>query len=392
MIFFSIPADFKNTTIDRLNQLNETYPNAKVIETYGQLSEGTFLNSGRTTDVIPYADFKVLEQYVEYGNKNNIKFHYTLNPSCMGNMEFEEEGIDKIQTLLNQLYEIGIYSFTIAIPPLMEIARSLNEKLEIKTSTICEITSPGKGMFYKNLGAKRIVADADITRDFKTLKNICKAFGDGVEIIVNNVCYKNCAYKIFHYNHDSHCNQKGNIKGLIKDYYTNRCSLQKSQEPENLIKINWIRPEDLKYYKEIGIRHFKIQGRQSVLKGNLIRTVESYMKEDFDGNLFDLITLFAPYNAFQPYIDNKKLDQFVERFYRYPNFCTDLCESCGYCASFAEKAMLPEEVGRLNEQAQKFYREYDKFSKIIIPDKHESLGQSVKRYDISEKFTQDFEF
>lgn len=392
MMFFSVPADFKNTTIDRLNRLNDTYTDAKVIETYGQLSEGTFQNSGRAADVIPYADFKALEQYVAYGSKNNIKFHYTLNPSCIGNMEFEEDGIKQIQVLLKRLSEIGIESFTIAIPPLMELAKSLNEKFEIKTSAICEVNSPGKAMFYKKLGAKRIVADADIIRDFRTLRHISEDFGDGVELIVNNVCYKNCAYKIFHYNHDSHCSQKGNKKGLIKDYYTNRCSLQKCQKPENLIKLNWIRPEDLKYYKDIGIRYFKIQGRQSVLKGDLIRTVESYMKEEFDGNLFDLITLFAPYNAFQPYIDNKQLDHFIERFYCYPNACTDLCQTCGYCASYAKKAMHPDEVEQLNKQAQKFYREYDKFSKLIVPDMQEELDQSVKKYDISAKFKHDFEF
>ena len=72
------------------------------------------------------------------------------------------------------------------------------------------------------------------------------------------------------------------------------------------IRLNWIRPEDLHYYYELGIRHFKIQGRQNVVTGDVVKTLRYYIDEDFNGNLYDLITLFSPYNAFQPYMDNKQ--------------------------------------------------------------------------------------
>lgn len=43
-----------------------------------------------------------------------------------------------------------------------------------------------------------------MTIDIQMLKNICNIFGDGVEIIVNNICINNCIYKRSHYCHDAH--------------------------------------------------------------------------------------------------------------------------------------------------------------------------------------------
>ncbi|MBU3198528.1 U32 family peptidase [Clostridium estertheticum] len=376
MRYFSVPANFNKETIDKLSQLNEIYSNSKVIETYGQITEGSIISSGRETDVLPTINYEELNKYVRYSMDKGISFNYTLNAACLGNKEFSQEGINELKKLLKNIKNIGITNLTVASPPIMELVKSLQFDFKIKASAICEITSPSKALFYKRNGIERAVIDPDITRDFKTIKNISKVFGNGLEIIVNNVCYKNCAYKMYHYNHEAHC-CSSNTSQVIKDYYFNRCSLQKAGGVKNSMRLNWIRPEDLKYYENSGIKYFKIQGRQNVLRGDIVKTVEAYFKEDFDGNLFDLITLFAPYNAFQPYMDNKKLDGFVKGFYDHPGLCSDVCEKCNYCDKYASKCMDKEIVKGINKQAIDFYWEYDKYKNYIEKDCEDS--KSIKR-------------
>ncbi|WP_167957206.1 U32 family peptidase [Anaerosporobacter faecicola] len=362
--YFSIPADFKLDTIDQLHELNETYNDSKVIETYGQATSVPLVNSGRVTDTLPKVDLKDLEKYVMYLRRKGMQFNYTLNPACMGNAEFTKEGTKELIRFLRTLNGIGVEALTLTSPQLIELVQATNLGFKIKASAICEITSPSKSLFYKNKNIDRIVVDPDITRDFDTLRRVCKVFGSGVEVIVNNVCYKNCTYKMFHYNHEAHCTPQ-NTSQLVRDFYLCRCSMQKANDFKNSIKLNWIRPEDLIYYVNTGISYFKIQGRQNILHGDIIKTLKHYFSEDFDGNLFDLITIFAPYNSFQPYVDNKKLDGFVKMFYDKPDFCKDICHSCGYCESYAKKSMNSNEVKELNEKALRFFGEMDTYTKMV---------------------------
>jgi collagenase-like PrtC family protease len=360
MKYFSMPADFKFSTIDKYEELSSIYDDSKVIETYGQITVGKFVNSGRITEVLPKADYEELERFVRYSKEKKIDFNYTLNPSCMGNREFSKEGVRSIKTLLRNLYNIGISSLTVTTPALIELVNSMTIQFEIKVSAICEIMTPDKAQFYKNIGANRVVVDPDITRDFRRLTDICDSFGKGVEIIVNNVCYKNCAYKMFHYNHEAHRTPDCTSQ-TVTDYYFNRCAMQKARGFVNVIRLNWIRPEDLKYYMKTGISLFKIQGRQNVLQGDVVRALEAYMKEDFEGNLYDLITIFAPYTAFQTYIDNKKLDGFVKKFFEEPDFCRTLCERCGYCNGYAHRSMDKKKTEDINKQALKYFDDADEF-------------------------------
>ena len=60
-------------------------------------------------------------------------------------------------------------------------------------------------------------------------------------------------------------------------------------------------------------------------------------KQDFDGKLMDLITLFNPYNSFHPYVSNKLLNDSLTLFYAEHDFCTLECIACDYCKRDAEK-------------------------------------------------------
>jgi len=360
MQYFSVPADFNEETIDKYFKLNSKYKNKCVKETYGQITTDNKLSSGRLS--VPKVNFDKLERYVKYSKKKGIDFSYTLNGLSMNNMEFTKDGIEDIVSFLHKIYNLGIRNLTVAMPSLIELIISTNLNFNIKASTICQITNSNKADNYKRLGVNRIVVDESINRKFNNLKDIRNSFGENVEIIVNSICNKDCIYRMFHYNQIANDYPRVKSNAGIK-YYPNRCMLWRYNNISNILKLAWIRPEDIKYYSDIGINFFKIQGRQLVLVGNPVRTIECYFKESFDGNLFELLNLFTPNFQNDIFIDNKKLDGFIIPFVK-GKLCNSNCNECSYCVEKANSIGLQKQY-KLKNIINDYISKHDDFTKMV---------------------------
>ncbi|MGE5632750.1 MAG: U32 family peptidase [Caulobacteraceae bacterium] len=395
MKYFNVPADFKKETIDKYYELNNTYKDSKVYETYGQITIGNLIGSGRAYDLIPKVDMAQLKSYIEYSQDRGISFNYTLNATCLGNREFTREGIGDITAFLEELYHCGVRSLTISLPSLIELVRRMGYNFEIKASTVCQIINPNKAMAYKKLGADKIVLDESINRDFDTLRRIRQAFGSNVEVIVNVICHKNCIYEMFHHNQTSH--DIGNeSKAPSVTYYSHRCMMKRCENVSNILKLGWIRPDDIKYYTDIGIQYFKLQGRQAVLNGDPLRATECYFQEYYDGNLMHLLDMFSPTNSFIVYVDNRKLDGFIKPFFEKPGFCKNDCLSCGYCDKYIKNCIDLEKTSEIFNLANEFYEKYDSYINMINDLKREKsrygiLQQPVNRL-LDDDLNLDFSF
>ncbi len=337
MKYFCLPSDFKYETLDRYHEINQTYEEGKVMETYGQLSVDNPFGSCRFSGNLPQIDRNQLEKYIKYGEDKGIGFNYVINATCMSNEELTGEGFKKIREFLQMLESIGVNWLTMSLPSLMEITHYVAPKLNIKASTVCQINSPHKAKFYEDMGVRRLVLDEDIYRKFDVLQNIRKIYTGELEVIVNSFCLSDCPYKMFHYNSLSH----SHITDEQCSYYTSRCKATHIGA-ENFMKINWIRPEDLYFYSDMGINFFKLQGRTNVYSGDPARALVSYMEGHYEGNLLSLLELFSPKKPLtiaNAEVDNRKLDHFLDRFVHHPALCTKLCSECGYCKAFAEKSI-----------------------------------------------------
>lgn len=353
MLKFSVPCDFYKETLAAYSRFNKNQNKVKIFEVYGQMTTGDFKGSGRMVDTLPKVNEEQLKEYLVYCRKYDMQFNYVLNGSCYCNQELIDSSREKLIDFIDMLYHIGIRSFTVAIPSIFNLLLNRYHDLELKASAICEINCVEKAIHYKKLGVGRIVLDPDITRKFHEIGKICKSFGNGVELIINNVCVRNCPYKMFHYNNEAHSNLLQEAK--YKQYYYHMCALQKASDPINYMKINWVRPEDLDYYVNTGVTSFKLQGRNNPNSKHILRVVEHYLNRDYEGNLMDFISLFQPYNSFQPYIDNKKLENFIKPFYDNKDFCQGICENCGYCLGYLEKASDLNKVRATNALAYQLY-------------------------------------
>ncbi len=362
--YFCIPTDFKKETIDAYDRLNHDYKDSKVMETYGNIIRGNEIGSGRALNQLPDADLLDLKLFIEYSNKRGIGFNYTLNATHMRNREFTREGILEIKRFLKDLYSAGVRSITVALPSLIELIRSTGYDFEIKASTLCQITNVNKAIAFKKKGVHRIVVDESINRDVRNLRRICEELGDHVELIVNPICLKDCIYRTFHYNEITE-DSLGCTNNVSVNFYEHRCVLQRYSKISNLLRMCFVRPEDLKYYTNIGIYYFKLQGRHLVNKGDAVRTVKAYFDENYDGDVMDLAYLFYWQNSFKIPFDNKKMEGFLEPFFTHDDFCKRDCIKCGYCEAFAKKIIDYENGAEVIRLAEAFYDQYDKFNEMV---------------------------
>jgi len=172
MKLFSMPSDFKKSTIDEYQKINNTYPNSKIFETYGNITKGNIIESGRALNQLPQIDLTDLSEYIKYCNDRNIKFNYTINAPHILNKEFTKSGLKSILAFLDDLFKAGVRSLTVALPSLADIVMMSKNEFEIKASTLCQINNANKALNYKNRGFKRIVPDESINKNFKKLRQI----------------------------------------------------------------------------------------------------------------------------------------------------------------------------------------------------------------------------
>jgi collagenase-like PrtC family protease len=364
MKYFSMPADFKRETVESYDRLNNTYDGSRVSEVYGNITLGNLFESGRSVDMLPPVDWASLQEYVGFLGQKNIDFNYTLNMSHMGNREFSRKGMMELVLFLAKLYKAGVRHLTVALPSLMEMVKSLPYDFKVKASVICQITTANKAAAYKRMGVDRMVADESIVRNFETLKRVREAASGSVEIIVNSICFRDCPYRMFHYNQISTDSIQVSSKASA-NYYDHRCLLRRFEGTAGVLRLGWVRPEDIKYYTAIGINFFKLQGRHTVMKGDPARAVECYFKESYDGDLMELFDLFNPTTSFRVFIHNRCLDGFIEPFYKNENFCKNDCQRCNHCEAFARKCVDLKEIGESAHRASEFYREYDQFGQLL---------------------------
>lgn len=375
----SVACNFDHALLDGL----KGYP---VYEVYGKLTSDYF-GGGRPSFYLPEVDRKAVEKYVKKAHDAKIGFNYLLNASSMNNMEYTREGQKKMNEMLEWLVSIGVDSVTVANVFFLRLIKKRYPQLKVRISSHRFTDNPRKVRFWVENGADYIVvSEVNIHREFKVLKAMKEAAGDcELQLIVNNWCRQDCAIAGNHATTLS-CASQTHQKGFPLDYCSLVCNQIRLLSPVNYIRANWIRPEDLHYYEELGYHNFKIVERNTPTP-ILLKRVKAYADRRYDGNLLDLVQNYAyPEEAFDGkakdaysirrmlkyfikpsqinlikflkvidfgktasvlyprrgpnpvYIDNRALDGFMDRFLE--KGCQDVdCEACRYCHAWAEKAV-----------------------------------------------------
>lgn len=381
-IKFCVPTTFESSFLEKLNELNEKYRErrAYIYEVYGSFKFSS-LGTGWPATVLPDVDEERLAHHVEEAHSYGIRFAYTLNPVCMGLAEYTEEGRAALNDLLRRLLEFKVDTLIIAIPYLIEYVAKNFPQFEINASSLCYIDSLNRALMYESLGATRLTLSEDLNKSFRLLRLIREKCKAKLEIIANNGCLLRCPFRVYHNTitaHVSQCPIDDPTGFTYKPYPLMRCTLKRLSDHKEILKAPWIRPEDIKYYAQMGIDHIKIAGR-GLPADDLLRLIEAYLAGRYEGDIYALIDnsyLHFCWDMFdleaellpplRVSIDNRLLDGWYEYFVKNDPPCLTGCGECNYCGEIASK------VVKTDPQLEKKYIErikqmIDKITSIKPP-------------------------
>ncbi|MHA1755512.1 MAG: U32 family peptidase [Promethearchaeota archaeon] len=345
MILYTIGTSFDQSLLDFFDDLNQKYSECKIIEMYGSLQNDP-IGTSRERWRLPNLSFKNLENYIRKANKYNIKFNYTFN-NVLVDPVFLFKNEKQILNFVKRLIDIGTDSITIAHPLLMKFVKKHFPNFKIFVSTITNTRTIQEARYFDGLGVSRIILSLFINRNFRMLKNIRESVKCDLECMTNEFCIINCPNRIWHYIVQSGLNRESLKKNEYDNipfcrYPYNDCFRYMVRDIVHIVYNPWIRPEDIKYYKQIGISHFKIVGRTWPTEQIKI-VVEAYMKQHFDGNLLDLGPFYWKGKSIFSHmrIDNRKMDGFIDYFINNEYRCdTDCNISCFYCKKWVYERIL----------------------------------------------------
>jgi len=281
---------------------------------------------------------------------SKAKVWYALNASCLGSLQEMEKQKDRYIRHLRIIEDLGFYGVIIAHPYLIPLVQE-HTNLKIDISTILEVDSVQKIRYFHDMGVDVITLHQSVHRNFDLLDRL-KEFPEDFVFIANTACIFCCPFRISHYNIQSHSLEKC----LTSDYPYNLCrAITVKDYPLNVLKANWVRPQDLYLYDEYENLHIKISGR-TMPTWWILRAVKAYRDRKYDGNLFDLApmvrgTLRKTEGEKELYIDCRSLNGFLREIKeKRPNCYTDCGKNCTICYRWAKMLRETGKAYRVKEE------------------------------------------
>jgi len=319
---------------------------------YGKLQED-FVGGGRASFLLPPVSKKKAESHIKALRDHGIGFNYLLNSLHMDNEEFSKGGMRNIRKLLDWLARIKVSSLTVAVPFLALFVKKDYPQFDITISSLMHIDSIEKVRYWDACGMDEVVLwDTECNRNFKLLREIRANAKIKIQLIANNACLYQCPFRTAHYLYTCHLSRKGHArKSMAPDFYHLTCQSYRLNDPVEIVKSQWIRPEDLHYYEKLGIDTIKLVDRR-LPTAALMPIVNAYLRRNYRGNLLDLFpnvvntssrmkikpSLGRLYDLSIPlFLDNAKLDGFLDYF--VSDRCTGECARCMHCKEYGNKAI-----------------------------------------------------
>lgn len=373
-----------------------------VLELYGKLRQDAVGGGRAPYQLAPVSRAQVAE-HVRHAASRGIGFNYLLNGACLGNREITRAGQRELDELLGWVTSIGVRSVTVASPFVLTLVKRRFPDVKVRVSVFAGVDRVRKAQMWEELGADCIVLDSLlVNRELATLRSIRKHVRCDLELLANNSCLQSCALSPMHMGAMSHAAQAHDRNGgFFIDWCFLRCTRAKLERKIDLIRSEWIRPEDLHLYEGLGYDRFKLVERD-LPTAVMLRRVDAYAARRYDGNLLDLVQPYGfkdapdddryykrgwwarlrfllqhvlrpglanptrmlllkrladlrgmttPLEGDAPVVvDNRALDGFMERFQKQGCRERD-CDECGWCGRWAEAAVRvdPERKARAME-------------------------------------------
>ena len=292
--------------------------------------------SGR--NYVHHVDFQEAARQVSHARRHGIDLSLAFNTVCFGQEKFKEDFLQRFTRLISMMEKAGFSNVILSDPYLMEIVKDEFPGLGVIVSVFAEVDSENRLAFYNDLGVDRIIIPHELNRNLAKLEKFSKMSSCPLEVILNLGCTHYCARADAHSSFTGHyC---GSVMQMVMgDYYTTYCNHRKLTQPWEFLCQDWIRPEDVYRYENLGVQYFKLAGRATAT-GWIIRAAKAYLERSYEGDLQDLISSYYPLikraegekSPMSP-IPNKALEPYMDELYN----CGHQCDRCERCRKFYQE-------------------------------------------------------
>lgn len=406
-ISFDLGCNFDYRLFDFIDEYDKKH---SINSFFGKLKHDG-LPGGRAASIIPDFTMDQFSDYIRECNKRGITFNYLINPLSMDQNDTDPDTGKMIRNFIHTMYDMGIRAFTLNSPLLIKYVKREFSDVFVTLGLYAYPSNIQQVEYWRNWGVDEITLDHGFNRKFGLLRELLARYKDTglhLRVIANNLCLRECPFRLAHGCFVGHSDPDK----FTMDYSLINCAYMKVTHPAAILTSEFIRPEDVHYYRELaeetGNRNFSIKLIDRTRTTDFLhRVIKSYMEESFDGNLLDIVnwpqtktiaTIPAngsaggttagrpPMGAGGPpadvppmrwgeklkpeammaygrtmhlpkvYVDNKKLDGFIEHFINNNNCADSLCagdilengqtapNACAYCSSWAKKVISYDEA------------------------------------------------
>jgi collagenase-like PrtC family protease len=317
---------------------------------------------GRPPQILPQITPEQFREHVNAVHRSGRTFYATINSNDLDLQEYTPGFLYRFDREVDDLLDLGVDGFVVALPLLVEAIKRAHPSVPVSVSTFARIRSVTQAEYFQRMGADTVVIE-ESNRDFDLLKGLV-ALGLRVEVLVNQTCIPDCPYRAHHLATSSLASQYGRDAPSF-EYPILECGLELVRDPTKLISGIFVRPEDLEVYEEVGVRRFKVSGRNHATDW-LLRAARAYAARHYEGDLMDILSYVQVRGprraleaaerrgesidgitemraAFAPlvdlHIDNDAFPLGFLRKVASTDCRNTTCTECRYCAGVAEKVM-----------------------------------------------------
>ena len=288
-ISFDLGCNFDRQLFDLVDQYDKKHA---ITSFYGKLKHDG-LPGGRTASIIPDFTLEQLEDYLKECRKRGIDFNYLINPLSMDQNELDPVMGKKIRDFLHTLYDMGIRSFTLNSPILIKYVKREFRDAFVTLGLYAYPSTVQHIEYWRSWGVDEITLDHGFNRRFDLLRQLLTQYRDTdlhLRVIANNLCLRECPFRLAHGCFVGHSDPDR----FSMDYSLINCAYKKVSDPAAILTSEFIRPEDIHYYRELaeetGNRHFSIKLIDRTRTTDFLHNViKGYMEESYDGNLLDIV-------------------------------------------------------------------------------------------------------
>jgi hypothetical protein len=334
-------------------------------------------------------DDRGLRRHIVAAHDAGLEFVVVLDTPSMEGHEFEPDTHAALRELFGHLAEAGVDCVELGFSYPIEIVRRQYPRLKVRAAETFRIHQLHQLELLADLGARSAVACQWSNRNFPMLRAMAAV--PGVDLWLNaSGC--NVREEPHYANLNLAC-AMGTLTSsrLALDahglaaavfYFAHRVKLLLAS-PLSLLKVGFIRPEDVAAYERQGFERFRID-TAGMDTPQILAAAQAYADGRFDGNLCELVPFLrspivppalAPLSGTElgelaaelldpavlarlVRVDNQSLAGFLDRFLERP--CPFGCIDCDWCERFVKTA-----VGVEAEAARRYAEKFEALARLL---------------------------